>query len=259
LLALAEQGGLSALALTDHDTTAGLKRFMAAAQTSSVEAISGIELSAEFGDKPLHMLGYCFDVENAALQEALAWVREGRVERNVHMLKKLNALGYGLTMDDIRKHAGDELVGRPHFASALIEAGHFTHPNKIYQQLLGKGKAAYANRRRLSPERCAELIAGAGGGAVIAHPGQMKLKYSKLKQLVRDLKEHGLGGLEVLHPSHQAHQVAAYERMCAEFDLAATGGTDFHGALTPDLKLGIGFGKLQVPDALLDGLKAQCS
>lgn len=259
LLALAEQGGLSALALTDHDTTGGLERFMVAGNASSVEVVPGIELSAEFSGSALHILGYLFDVQNSELQEALAWVREGRKERNVQMLEKLNALGYDLTMDDVRKYAGDELVGRPHFASALMAGGHFKHPNKIYRQLLGKGKAAYVNRRRLTPVQCVEIISNAGGAAVIAHPGQMKITRNKLRRLVRSLKEVGLAGMEVLHPSHQQHQVAAFERICADFDLAPTGGTDFHGVITPDLRLGVGFGNLDVPDRLLVGLKARCS
>lgn len=256
LVALAEKGGLSALALTDHDTTAGLERFRDAGAPSPVEAVPGIELSAGFGGVPLHMLGYYFDPENRALQESLGWVRDGRAERNVQILAKLNALGYALTMDDVGKHAGDGVVGRPHFAAALMEAGHFKHPSKIYRQLLGKGKAAYVNRRRLSPEKCVELIRGAGGVAVIAHPGQMKLTNNRLRRLIRRLLPVGLGGLEVLHPSHQAHQAQAYERICDEFGLALSGGTDFHGGLTPDLSLGTGFGSLHVPDALLDGLKA---
>lgn len=257
LVALADQGGVSALALTDHDTTSGLERFMAAGEESLVETVPGIELSAEFRGATLHILGYFFDFQCSEFQQALEWVREGREERNFQILEKLKALGYQLTMDDVRKHAGDELVGRPHFAAALLEAGHFKHPNKIYRQLLGKGKAAYAERRRLSPEQCVQLIRKAGGIAVIAHPGQMKLTGTKLRKLIRQLKEHGLGGLEVLHPSHHPHQVLAFERICADFDLAPTGGTDFHGALTPDLKLGSGFGDLMVPDDWVNALKAR--
>jgi 3',5'-nucleoside bisphosphate phosphatase len=255
LISLAEQGGLTALALSDHDTTAGLPRFFSAASDSSVEAVAGIELSAEFNGAALHILGYLFDPDHSELQESLEWVRAGRNERNEQMLSKLNALGYDLTMDEVRKYAGDEVVARPHFTSALMAKGHFKHSNKVYQQLLGKGKAAYVNRRRLSPERCVELIRDAGGVAVIAHPGQMKLTNNKLRRLIRQLKPHGLGGLEVLHPSHHPHQVLAFERICSELSLAPTGGTDFHGRVTPDLKLGVGFGTLAVSDDLLAGLK----
>ena len=257
LVALAVQGGLSALALTDHDTTEGLTRFVAVAADSPVEAVSGIELSAEFGEVSLHILGLLFDPQNADLKTALEWVREGRTERNVQILEKLNRLGYRLTHDDIRKHAGDELIGRPHFAAALLEKGHFKHKDKIFQQLLGKGKAAYAERRRLSPEACVELIRKAGGVPVIAHPGQMKLTSRALRRLVKRLKEHGLGGLEVWHPTQREYQSAAYLRICEDFDLAATGGSDFHGARTPDISLGRGFGTLDVSDHLLDLLRTR--
>ena len=255
LVELAEQGGLAALALTDHDTTDGLPRFLAAGDNSSVETVAGIELSAEFGAVTFHILGYFFDPANEALQTALKWVREGRTERNVQILEKLNRLGYNLTHDDIRKHAGDDLVGRPHFAAALIEKGHFKHKDKIFQQLLGKGKAAYVDRQRLTPETCVELICKAGGVAVIAHPGQMKLTARSLRRLVKQLKNHGLGGIEVWHPIHKPYQMASYLRICEDFNLVATGGSDFHGKLTPDLSLGRGFGDLCVPDAALEMLR----
>jgi predicted metal-dependent phosphoesterase TrpH len=255
LVALAEQGGLTALALTDHDTADGLPRFMAAGACSSVQTLTGIELSAELGETTLHILGYLFDPAHTELRAVLEWVREGRTERNVQILEKLNRLGYNLTHDDVRKHAGDDLIGRPHFAAALIEKGHFKHKDKIFQQLLGKGKAAYVDRRRLSPEACVELICRAGGVPVIAHPGLMKLTTRTLRRLIKKLKEHGLGGLEVWHPTHQPHQVAAFLRICEDFDIVATGGSDFHGALTPDLSLGRGFGDLDVSETVLDSLR----
>jgi 3',5'-nucleoside bisphosphate phosphatase len=251
------QGGLSALALTDHDTTDGLARFFAAGAKTPLQTVAGIELSAEFGDTALHILGYLFDPADEALQAALTWVREGRTERNFQILEKLNRLGYNLSYEDIRKHSGDDLIGRPHFAAALMEKGHFKHKDKIFQQLLGKGKAAYVDRRRLSPEACVELIRKAGGVAVIAHPGQMRLTTRALRRFVKKLKEHGLGGLEVWHPTHQEHQSAAFLRICEDFDLAATGGSDFHGKLTPDLTLGRGFGNLDLSEHLLELLRAR--
>lgn len=257
LVALAAQGGLSALALTDHDTTDGWARFSAAGAKPPLQTIAGIELSAEFGDAALHILGYLFDPADEALQAALTWVREGRTERNFQILEKLNRLGYNLSYEDIRKHSGDDLIGRPHFAAALMEKGHFKRKDKIFQQLLGKGKAAYVDRRRLSPEACVELICKAGGVAVIAHPGQMRLTTRALRRLVKKLKEYGLGGLEVWHPTHQEHQSAALLRICEDYDLAATGGSDFHGKLTPDITLGRGFGNLDIPDHLLELLRAR--
>ena len=257
LVNLAVQGGLTALALTDHDTTDGLPRFMAAGADSSIQTIPGIELSAEFGEITFHMLGYFLDPANAELQTALKWVREGRTGRNVQILEKLNRLGYNLTHEDVLKHAGDDLIGRPHFAAALIEKGHFKSKDKIFQQLLGKGKAAYVDRLRLAPEACVEVIRKAGGVPVIAHPGQMKLTARSLRRLVKQLKEHGLGGIEVWHPIHKPHQMSSYLRICEDFDLVATGGSDFHGKLTPDLTLGRGFGDLCILDSVVDQLRVR--
>jgi len=255
LVALAEAAGLTALALTDHDTTDGLERFINAGKNSSVETLRGIELSAEYGETPLHILGYGFDPSNATLQEALEWVREGRAARNFQIVEKLNTLGYDLTFEDVRRHSADDLVGRPHFAAALIEKGHFKHKNKVFRQLLGKNCAAYVDRRRLKPAECLDVIRAAGGVSVVARPGQMRLTRNKLRRLIKKLKEQGLDGLEVWHSSHPPHQVKAFGQICKEFDLVATGGTDFHGALTPDLSLGTGFGNLSVPDEVLEKLR----
>jgi len=254
LVALAEAAGLTALALTDHDTTDGLDRFMSAGKNSSVETLLGIELSAEFGEATLHILGYGFDPSNEALQKALEWVREGRSERNFQILEKLNTLGYDITFEEVRSHSADDLIGRPHIAAALIEKGHFKHKDKIFKQLLGKNCAAYVDRRRLKPAECLDVIRAAGGISVIAHPGQMKLTRNKLRRLVKKLKKQGLGGLEVWHSSHPEHQAKAFEQICKDFDLIATGGSDYHGDLTPDLSLGTGFGNLCIPDEVLEKL-----
>jgi len=252
---MAERTGLTALALTDHDTTDGVPRLISAASNTSVEAVTGVELSAEFGNITLHILGYFFDPAHAGMREALEWVRSGRSERNSQILDSLNRLGYALTYDDVRKHSSDDLIGRPHFAAALIEKGHFKHKDQVFRQLLGKGKAAYVDRRRLEPEVCVELIRQAGGIASIAHPGQMKLSSRGLRRLVGRLKKVGLGGLEVWHPTHVPHQSLSYLRVCEDYQLLPTGGSDFHGALTPDLSLGRGFGDLEVPDTVLEPLR----
>ncbi len=267
LVTLAEEANLTTLALTDHDTIDGLARFLKAGENSSVRTVNGVELSAEYDGKTLHILGYDFDPSNQAFQDALAWIRAGRAERNIQILKKLNALGYDLTYEEIRKYSGNGLIGRPHFAMALIDRGHFKPKaiarhnnkneaqekllqvnwkkiakNKIFNQLLGKNCAAYVDRRRLIPEQCIELIHEAGGISVIAHPGQIKLTRNKLRQLVKKLKGMGLDGLEVYYPAHSSHQIQILERLCKEFDFVATGGSDFHGTFTSDPLIGTDIG-----------------
>lgn len=257
LVALAERAGLTALALTDHDTVDGLPRFLAAGEASPVKTVPGIELSAEYDKAPLHLLGLFIQPESSALQEVLNWVREGRHARNLKILDKLNALGYEITHDELCSHSGGGVVGRPHFAAALIAKGHFKHKQHVFRQLLAKGKAAYADRPRLTPRACIEHLCAAGGVAVLAHPAQMGLTRRALRRLVKELKEYGLGGIEVWHPTHDPHQEEFFMRLCEEYDLAPAGGSDFHGALTPDLRLGTGFGTLNVPDAVIPKLKAR--
>ena len=254
---LAAEAGVTALSLTDHDTTAGLDRFFAAAKSAGVQVISGVELSADFAAAPLHILGYGFDPKNAELERVLAKVRDGRAERNSQILEKLNRLGYELTFDDVAKHAGDTLIGRPHFAAALVERGYFKNSKKIFQQLLSTGRAAYVDRRRLSPERCVELISNAGGAAVIAHPGQMDISTKKLQRLIEQLIPCGLAGIEVWHSSHKDEQIAVYQRLCETYHLTGTGGSDFHGTRTPYIRIGTGYGSLEVPEQVLENLQSK--
>jgi predicted metal-dependent phosphoesterase TrpH len=249
LIEQAEKIGLVALSLTDHDTVAGLPRLFDAAEKTAVQVVSGVELSTELKGRTLHILGYGFDPENEALLDALKWVCRQREERNTGIFRKLTALGYQLTLADVQAQAGDKMLGRPHFAAALVEKGYFNHRSKVFSQLLKKNGAAYVGRERLSPGQCCDLIRKAGGIPVLAHPGQLGMSGTALRKLLRHLIGEGLGGLEVLYPAHQAHQVSAYERICKELGLLMTGGSDFHGSFTPQLSLGKGFGTLCVPDA----------
>ncbi|MFA5688951.1 MAG: PHP domain-containing protein [Kiritimatiellales bacterium] len=250
LIELASAAGLYAAALTDHDTTAGQKRFAAAAQRVSIKTVTGIELSADFGAVPLHILGYDFELQNAELQTALEFICIARAERNEQILSNLNRLGYELTMSDMQKLAGDKMIGRPHFAAALVNAGHFKTIKKVFMQLLGKGRAAYAERQRFPPEQCIELIRNAGGFPVIAHPGQMDISSGALRRLIERLLPHGLAGLEVWHASHKESQSAAFLQLSKKYNLIATGGSDFHGKHTPYIKIGTGYGTLSVPDEI---------
>lgn len=257
LVARAAEGGLSAIALTDHDTTAGVPRFLAAGEEHSVRAISGVEISADFKGGTMHMLGYFVDPAHRALNEKLEWIREGRKARNAEVLEKLHKLGFGITWEDVKSYAGDEVVGRPHFAQALQARGCVASKDEAFDRYLGKGKPAYAERRRLTPEDSLQLIIGAGGVPVLAHPFTLNINSQKLRDLVKDLASKGLQGIEVYYSEHTAPMVKHYLGLTKKFGLVATGGSDFHGALTPDIRLGRGFGNLDVPDAVVDALAAR--
>lgn len=249
--------GLRALALTDHDTTAGLLRFLAAAAGRAIRAIPGVEISAEFSPGTLHLLGYFVRPDDVALNEGLAWIRGGRALRNAEILRKLQKLGLALTWEEVVRHAGSEVVGRPHFAQALLARGYVSTKDEAFDRYLGKGKPAYAERRRFTPEDSVRLIREAGGVPVLAHPFTLHLDSTGLRQLIESLMAEGLAGLEAYYPEHTPDLQQAYARLAGELGLVATGGSDFHGELAPDIRLGSGFGDLQVPDDVVERLEAR--
>jgi len=256
LVAMAAERGLRALALTDHDTVGGIPELLAAAASTPVEAVPGIELSAECDRGTMHVLGYFIDPASQTLLKKIAKVRAGRDDRNVEILKKLNKLGYRLLWEDIGKQAGLDVLGRPHIAAALVERGHVKSKKAAFDLLLAKGRPGYVERERYSPKECIELIRQAGGLPVLAHPATIHLSDAKLRALVGELKEHGLGGIEAHYAEHRPENIRRFVRWAKELDLVCTGGTDFHGKNSPDLKLGTGFGQLRVPDEALEQLKA---
>jgi predicted metal-dependent phosphoesterase TrpH len=255
LLGMAEERGLTALALTDHDTVGGVEELLLLAEKSVVEVVSGIELSAECRRGTMHILGYFIDHTCDILLEKIKKVRTGRTARNVEILKRLNKLGYVLMWSDVEESAGCDVVGRPHFADAMMKRGYVKSRKAAFDMLLGKGRPAYVERYRYTAVECIDLIHAAGGIPVLAHPATIQMPDDQLKGLIKGLRERGLGGLEVYYAEHKPENIRKFRRWADELGLLCTGGTDYHGACTPDLKLGSGFGNLHVPDEILVRLK----
>lgn len=258
LVGEAERLRLSALALTDHDSIAGLKQFRAACVNRPVRGISGVEISVDCNpdDATMHILGYFINPDDEELNGHINRLREGRHHRNEEILKRLNAMGLIVTMNEVSSFAGEQNVGRLHFAQALVARGYVRTHQEAFDKYLAKGKAGYASRLRLKPIDGVAMIRRAGGIAVLAHPFTLKLGKQALAECVRGLVQGGLQGLEVYYPQHTPKLVRHYLDLAKQFRLVATGGTDFHGAPMPDIKLGRGFGDLEVPDSVLDQLDA---
>lgn len=248
--------GVTAMALTDHDNVRGLKRFLAAAELAGMRAITGVEVSADVEKGALHMLGYGVRHEDVALIRALDWILEGRDARNIEILRKLNKAGIKMTMEDVRACAGSDVVGRPHFAAALIKKGYVRNKREAFSRYLARGRIAYAERRRMSGEDTCAIIRAAGGFPSIAHPFSLELDRNGLRDFCVRLKDHGLMGLEVYYPEHTPGMMREYLKICDEVGLIATGGSDYHGAATPDLHIGRGFGGLKVPDEVFSRIQA---
>jgi len=253
----AEALSISALALTDHDSTNGVERFVAAAEGRNVQAISGVEISAEFKPGTLHMLGYFVDHTDKSLNDHLEWIRTGRETRNKEILHRLVELGFHLTWKEVASYAGEDVIGRPHFARALIEHGYVKDTQEAFDRYLARGKPGYAERRRLAPEDCIELIRQAGGLPVLAHAFTLGLKKLELRKLLNFLRDVGLEGLEVYYSEHTPEMQRTYAKLARDYGLVPTGGTDYHGAASPDLKLGSGFGNLNISHAVVDAMEAR--
>ena len=257
LIAEAAKIGLVALALTDHDTTAGLPRFLAAAAGGPVRAVPGVELSVDCSSGVMHMLGYWMDLENPELLRQMAWIRDGRAMRNRTMLEKLNALGFAMTWDEVQAFAGEDVVGRPHFAQVMLQKGYAKDKNDAFDKWLGDGKPGYADRPRLTAEVAVALIRQAGGVAVLAHPYSLHVGKDAMASLLIELAAAGLAGVECYYSEHSADLTKEYLAMARQANLVPTGGSDFHGEVSPGIHLGVGFGGLCVPDEVLAQLEAR--
>jgi len=255
LAQMAADTGLSAAALTDHDTTDGVPRFLAACEQCGVSGVAGVEISVEFGPGTMHILGYFINLNNGPLQDALRQIRSGRKERNRQILVKLNSLGFELKQEELDSLSVDGVLGRPHFARAMVARGYVKDTQEAFGLWLAKGKPAYVERFRLDPCDGLRLITAAGGAAVLAHPATLDLKPGAMRRTVAGLVECGLKGIEVFYPMHNRQMVSKFYNLAIENGLELTGGSDFHGAMNPAISLGRGFGKLRIADGLLDRLR----
>lgn len=255
LVVEAKMAKLTAVALTDHDSVDGLDRFLAACPEHDIRGIPGVEISVDVGgDSTMHMLGYFIDHHNPALEKHLAGIRSNREFRNKKILERLTKMGLALTMPEVRNYAGGDNVGRLHFAQALVERGYVKTREEAFDRFLARGKPGYADRQRLSPAHGIDMIKEAGGLAVLAHPFTLGKGKQALTALVGELVEAGLAGIEVYYSHQTPRQMKCYRSMARNFKLLITGGSDFHGAPMPDIRIGRGFGSLNVPDTVLEDL-----
>ena len=247
LMRLAHDLGLLAIALTDHDTLEGLAEAREAAVALGIELIEGCEISARIPQGSVHVLAYDFDTEDAGLARLLADVRSARVERNARMLERLDSLGYTLTMDEVVRHAEGEIIARPHFAAALVEQEYFSDAREVYTHVLGDGKPGYVMGDMPHPIDAVRTVANAGGVTAVAHPRQIRIHgHGAYLPFFQELRDAGLSGIEVDHPSHQPRDRRLFRKLTDELGLVPTGGSDFHGAHKPYIALGTGDGTIDV-------------
>ena len=255
LVRLAKDSGLDALALTDHDTVAGLGEAASAAESVGIDFLPGIEISVVY-PRPgtMHLLGYGIDAASPALAEMTRRLIAARDARNVDMIARLNHIGVPLTLEDVRALAGGEVIGRPHMAAALVRRGIVSNTAEAFRHYLGSGGKVWVDKEQFTPRQAIELIHASGGLAVLAHPTQLrKTNDAQLSASLKDLLDMGLDGVEVIHSDHRESFVDKLMELARRYRLLMTGGSDFHGANKPHIHLGRA-GRRRVPREFFDAL-----
>lgn len=250
LVRLAHAAGVRRLAVTDHDTVAGLAEAEEAGRALGVEIFAGIELSALLNGREVHVLGHFIDPRDPTLSSLSLDLRAERRQRMEKMIQKLAQLGVPVTMQEVERFSGGENLGRPHLARALVERGWVKDVKEAFDRFLGNGRPACVDRERLDADRAIALIHGAGGTATLAHPGVSKVERHELEQLARA----GLDGLEAHHSDHNPSVKEKFLAIARDLDLVPTSGSDFHGeAVAPNRHLG----SADMSEAELERLRAR--
>jgi len=260
LIALADRIGLAALAVTDHDTIAGLPEARKAAESyPQLRLALGVEVSANFPGGSMHLLGLAIDETASSINDLLDTLASGRRLRNPRIVEKLQELGVALDYSEVISVATErggvaEIISRNHIADALVRAGHVRSRQEAFDKYLASGRPAYVDRARLQPPETIAAIHDAGGLAILAHPPQLNYNNdAHLQTIIRNLMTHGLDGIEAYHSDHTARQTRHYIDLAKRLGLFITGGSDFHGAGKPDVTLGVP----RVPAAIIPDHLAQ--
>lgn len=258
LISLAIKKGLSAIALTDHDTVNGIIPAFDALKASgaNLELIPGAELSTDFNKQELHIVGLFIDYTNQEFIDTTTYFLNRRNHRNEEMVEKFRKAGIPMTIEDLKDGNPDTVITRAHFAKYLIEHGIVKDAKEAFSdKYLGENSPFYIPRRRMDAKDAILLIKKAGGLPILAHPMHYKLEEKKLRNMISELKEAGLTGMETRYSNHTEQDNIFTSRLAREYGLLQSGGSDFHGANKPLIELGTGRGNLCVPYEFLEQLK----
>lgn len=260
LVQLAVEAGLTAVALTDHDTQAGVTAARSAARTAGIELIPGVELSLEYESGALHLIVLWLAPGVGPLQDRLDGLRAGRDERNLEIVDALSRIGLPITIEEVLEEAGGGSVGRPHIAAVMVARGYVADIRTAFDLWLGKGKPGYVGRPRLDPEEAISLARESGAVPVLSHPHTLGITTARdMAEVLTRLGRAGLVGLEALYGAYHRHERDGYSHLARRFGLVPSGGSDYHGTYKPGLLLGSGYGDLVVPEAVLEELRGHAA
>lgn len=248
LVQVALDKGIEVIALTDHDTTDGVEEALEAARGTNLTVIPGVEISTDVpGSNELHLLGYYIDPHHKELEAHLSALRDARVGRAQKTLACLADAGCPLEWEHLIELSLGDVIGRPHIAQALVDAGHVDTVHTAFRQYLAKGRPAYVERYKLTPRQALKTILAAGGLPVLAHP-------TRVLEQIPGLVRAGLAGLEAYYPSHTDPEQRFLVRLAKKHNLIVTGGSDFHG---PGITEANEPGTVYVPRSTVTALSAR--
>lgn len=253
--------GLSAIALTDHDTTEGLAeaishaKALAQAGQPSVEVVPGIEFSTKYEEQDVHIVGLYIAYDSPDFCARLQEFVDSRTNRNIRMCRNLQEAGIDISYEKLQARNPDAVITRAHYAAYLCENGYVKNRQDAFAQYLGDHTKYFVPREKVTPAQAVTLILEAGGISILAHPPLYHMGKERLDKLVASLKDVGLMGIESLYSTYTHQDERDMRRLAEKYDLLLSGGSDFHGANKPGLDLGVGYGKLFVPEEFLDVIK----
>ncbi len=252
LVDYAVEKGLSAFALTDHDTTDGVDEALAAAKGKNIEVIPGIEFSSEYEGQDIHIVGLYIDYKSDFFKRRLINFVNGRTIRNQEMCRRLTEHGIPVTYEELLEEFPNCVITRSHYAKYLLNHGYTKSMKEAFDRYIGDRCPCFVPRKKITPMRAVEIILKAGGFPVLAHPLLYHMGSARLERLVALLKDMGLQGLEAIYCTYSPSDERQMRALAAKYDLCISGGSDFHGSAKPGLDLATGYGKLFIPQEVLE-------
>lgn len=255
LTSYAARKGLRAYALTDHDTVDGLYEAQKEAEKyPDLEVIPGIELSTEYRGRDIHIVGLYIQYNWPDFLDHLTRFRNSRITRNEKMCRNLADAGIDITFEKLQAEYEGSVITRAHYARYLLAHGYVKSLPEAFDRYVGDHTKYFVPREKVTPVQAVELILKAGGIPILAHPVLYHMSNAALEELVSELKDAGMIGMECIYSTYSASEERDMKRLADKYELAYSGGSDFHGKAKPGLELGTGYGKLFVPEELLDHL-----
>ncbi len=259
LVEKAKQLGLTAIALTDHDTIDGIPEFLEAGERLGIHTVPGVEISVDTklpNNGHMHMLGLFIDPKGKKLKETLDYLRTQRNLRAEKIIRKLNELGVNITLEELLEEAGEGSIGRPHVAKILVRKGVVGSIQEAFDIYLAKGKPAYMDKVKLGEEDAIQMIHDAGGFAILAHPHLMNYPtFEEARERIMQLREIGLDGFEIYYSTMPEEYTRGLIELAKAEGFVVSGGSDYHGANKDNIEMGTGLGNLSVPDEIYWNLK----